>query len=617
MNSFWDLVDWLLPPVRIIDDLADPIEPTHHRSRGASHSHGHNSPQVSRRTSTRDYDKEREKERERRRHNRATDIEQERGQYRQRIQHLERENDALREQLKETREELAKLNNVVFPPTPERTVPPSPCTPQDSLQPPPVLPQRPAPVHLQVAPATPAPSQAFHSAEAALSDPKRLRILYTALRATYNDARQTIISQAEELGSLKSFLSKTDDWSGAQLLQALADLNGEIVQLAASVSEEFSAMLRAHEDEPSLAKERDREVVEDALGPEMIRMLEDRIHAGDPTFVQFALQAWETRCVARVLDTFCYGLPQEVDKAFMLIFEHMHREEPQPTTSRWRALTYKHAHTLLAKPRPSTSDPPSPDSADPSPFNSAPASIASPSSLSPPLLTLTEKNLRGVIAILALAGCRDAKGLHRDPLRARFGGALSRISARAEHISNVVKTQVMSGFFEAVWVPPCHLVPKSRRSSVADGANVNGIPTKSKGKERERHREREREWVKEVEKARRADDDDEEDVPKVEGGSRFDWETMDNVFAGHGSEHCRVLCTVELGLAFRRRLPQRQREQEQESVDGDGMPISPYPRTDGEGAAASERGEETSSKTEERTLLLKPKVLLESVIDIL
>ena len=326
MNSFWDLVDWLLPPVRIIDDLADPIEYTHHRSRGASHSHSHHSPHLSRRTSTRDYDKEREKERERRRNSRVADIEQEREHDRKRIQELHRENDALREQLKETREELAKLNNVVFPPTPERTVPPSPCTPQDSLQPPPVLPQRPAPVHLQVAPATSAPSQAFHSAEAALSDPKRLRILYTALRATYNDARHTIISQAEELASLKSFLSKTDDWSGAQLLQALADLNAEIVQLAASVSEEFSASLRAHEDEPSLAKERDREVVEDALGPEMIRLLEDRIHAGDPTLVQFALQAWEARCVARVLDAFCYGLPQEVDKAFMLIFEHMHRE---------------------------------------------------------------------------------------------------------------------------------------------------------------------------------------------------------------------------------------------------------------------------------------------------
>ncbi|KAI9000657.1 hypothetical protein BD414DRAFT_472355 [Trametes punicea] len=618
MNSFWDFVDWLLPPVRIVDDLADPMEPAH-RSRSSGHGHHHHSPQVTRRASVRDYDKERE--REKRRSSRAVEYEREREQYRQRIQHLERENEALRDQLKASREELANLTSVVFPPTPERTMPPSPCSPQDSLQPPALTQPQ---THLQIPQVL---SPASNSAEAALSDPKRLRVLYTALRATYADARQTILSQAEELASLKSFLSKTDEWSGAQLLQALADLNSEIIQLAASVAEEFSSALRAHEYAPSAAKERDREVVERALGPEMIRLLEDRIHAGDPTLVQFALQAWEVWCVARVLDAFCYGLPIEVDEAFRLIFEHMHREEPQPTTSRWRALTYKHAHTLLSQRRPSSSsNPPSPDSVVPSPFNSAPASVASSSSLAPPLLTLLEKNLRGVLAILALAGCTDPRGLHRDPLRTRFGGALSRISARAERISSVVKTGVMSGLFEAVWVPPCRSVPKSRRSSIAEGVAVNGT-SERKGKERER------EWVKEVEKERRAarEAKEEDGVERAGEEHWFDWESMENVYAGYGNERCRVLCTVELGLAFRRRLPQEERE---ESVDGDGMPTS-RPTSSaskappGAGALCLEEenargrtdatieGEDEAGGRMERTVLLRPKVLLESVTEIL
>ncbi|KAJ2988454.1 hypothetical protein NUW54_g9111 [Trametes sanguinea] len=280
---------------------------------------------------------------------------------------------------------------------------------------------------------------------------------------------------------------------------------------------------RAHEYAPSAAKERDREVVERALGPEMIRLLEDRMHAGDPTLVQFALQAWEVWCVARVLEAFCYGLPMEVDEAFRMIFEHMHREgmashfarcllclpvilEPQPTTSRWRALTYKHAHTLLAQRRSTSSSPPSPDSpVQASPFTSGAWLLSALYFHSCPLHSLhsRERNLRGVIAILALAGCTDPRGLHRDPLRTRFGGALSRISARAERISNVIKTGVMSGLFEAVWVPPCRPVPTShsRRSSGAEpSVNVVTGASRSKGKERER----EREWVKEVERERRA-----------------------------------------------------------------------------------------------------------------
>ncbi|CDO74514.1 hypothetical protein BN946_scf184979.g69 [Trametes cinnabarina] len=207
MNSFWDFVDWILPPVRIIDDLAEPAESIH-RSRSNNHSsHGHHShrqhgssPQVTRRTSARDFDKERERERERRKTTRVAEYEREREQYRLRIQHIERENDALREQLKATREELANLTAAVFPPTPERTLPPSPLTPLDSSQPSALASPS---THLQVTPIVQQPSTSSNSAEAALSDPKRLRVLYTALRTSYSDARQTILSQAEELASLK------------------------------------------------------------------------------------------------------------------------------------------------------------------------------------------------------------------------------------------------------------------------------------------------------------------------------------------------------------------------------------------------------------------------------
>lgn len=346
MNSFWDIVDWILPPVRIIDDLADDPVDHAHRSR----SNHHHSSQSTRRQSGRDHDKERERERDsgRRRdkerdrerpkakEGRVLEADREREQLRQRIQQLERENESLTEQLRATREELSTLTTAIFTPSsPSERTPQShsyltsPLDPALVALPPSRTHSRApsdteadesisrTPVHAQVA---------QYSAEAALADPRRLRVLYTSLRATYGDARQTILSQAEELASLKSFLSKTDDWSGAQLLQALADLNSEIIQLSASIAEEFAAVLRADTRAPSAAKERDREIVGPALGEEMLKLLESREHAGDPTLVQFALQAWEVWCAARVMDAFCYGLPAEVDEALKLVFERMQLE---------------------------------------------------------------------------------------------------------------------------------------------------------------------------------------------------------------------------------------------------------------------------------------------------
>ncbi|TBU24474.1 hypothetical protein BD311DRAFT_791013 [Dichomitus squalens] len=69
-------------------------------------------------------------------------------------------------------------------------------------------------------------------------------------------------------------MTSTDDWSGVPVLQALANLNQEIVQCV-----------------PAVAKDRDRET--------------KREHAQDATLVLFALHAWVvwgvTRVTARVL----------------------------------------------------------------------------------------------------------------------------------------------------------------------------------------------------------------------------------------------------------------------------------------------------------------------------
>ncbi len=333
--------------------------------------------------------------------------------------------------------------------------------------------------------------------------------------------------------------------------------------------------------------------------------------------------------------------------------------EPQPTTSRWRALTYRHARSLLT-PRLPPSEVSTPDTVAPSPFNSAPASLASSSTLPAPLLSLTEANLRGVLAILALSGCTDARGLHRDPLRARYGSALARISARAERISSVVKEGVLSGLFEVIWCQPCRTSPKAKPAGLSASVVTATVPTAADPVQpaklgidininideigANRGKGKEREWVEEVERARNGGDHQEKAREDQGRGAKemFDWATMENVYAGHCNERCRVLCTVELGLAFTRRLPAEERE---ESVDGDGMvvsnasagsrPTSSLSRPvsmggvglDGVavGNVSMSRSRSSANGTVTvvdgnrmvRNLLLKPKVLLESVVDIL
>lgn len=85
----------------------------------------------------------------------------------------------------------------------------------------------------------------------------------------------------------------------------------------------------------------------------------------------------------------------------------------------------------------------------------------------------------------------------------------------------------------------------------------------------------------------------------------FDWTVMENVYAGHGSETGRVLCTVEFGLVCVRRA-------------------SSFPNGHVNGSSQHE-GHQTNGGVDvaaadgilSRNLLLKPKVLLESVAEIL
>ncbi|THH00218.1 hypothetical protein EW026_g2288 [Hermanssonia centrifuga] len=512
MNSLWNLLDWFLPSIRLSDDLDDP-EAQPNEAFSLRRRSLLNPPRLRSHSQIQapDLEWQRQREREQRK-------EQERDKDRQRIGTLERENAALTARISQLEHDLRTANQSLS----TLRLLSSPALPLDISIPPPPSPPL---------------------------DPASLHTAYEALIATQALTHRALHDRTEEVSSLRTFLSKTDDWSGAQLLQALRDLNAEIVQLAASVVDEFSSALDRKVD---LTRPSDRDVVHRALGAQMEELLERRDHAADPTLLQFAIQALLVAGVRQIMDAFCFGVPREVDNALISIFEGMHRLEPQPTTARWRALTHAHLRTML----PNGNIPLTPVT----PTTSPPANAT-------PLQVFTENSLRGVLAVLVLAGCTDSKGVRRDPLRARFGSSLSTVGERAIEIAGAIREGVMSAAFEVI--------------AVSSAGGQQGL----------------------------------------EEALKFEASTMDNVFAGLGVESGTVLCTVEFGLACVRKVGDVGGSASQ--VEGlatsmQRQSLQPPATLGGHGTKIKTTGINTNVEgVLDRSLLMKPKVLLDSFTQIL
>ncbi len=167
--------------------------------------------------------------------------------------------------------------------------------------------------------------------------------------------------------------------------------------------------------------------------------------------------------------------------------------------------------------------------------------------------------ISGILAILSLAGCTDERGTHREPLRARFGEAVSHIAERTEALARIFREGVSSAWFEIVVESPS-VTPVARGKG-----RVGGV------------------W------------------PSCRA---FDPALMENMYAGYGNEACGVLCTVAFGLSVvkRRKGGEVEEDRQPSFLDMKG----------GEAIATRSRAELLESK-----LLVKPKVLLESVKELL
>lgn len=117
------------------------------------------------------------------------------------------------------------------------------------------------------------------------------------------------------------YLTRTDTWSGAQVLQAVHDINSEILQFAAAATE--ACTFDRHSRPSSSRAIQSMHDTSARIGHNFARILANRDHSQDPILVQLALQGCLTLCITRALSSFCVGFPSKSDSLLHQIYHRM------------------------------------------------------------------------------------------------------------------------------------------------------------------------------------------------------------------------------------------------------------------------------------------------------
>ena len=183
---------------------------------------------------------------------------------------------------------------------------------------------------------------------------EQLRERNRSLDAEAGDLRRLADERRLEVRSMERFLTKTDRWAGSDLVQAVKDINNEILQFAAAASEGMAIIVsnsisgvpgtastnnttssnpRARSKSPqdgtksptpSLGRRKALERVAARFGSKMRQCLEKRDHMQDPTLLQYALQACVCQCISHAMSSFCFGSTGKLESHLSKIYSHMH-----------------------------------------------------------------------------------------------------------------------------------------------------------------------------------------------------------------------------------------------------------------------------------------------------
>ncbi|KAJ8521382.1 hypothetical protein ONZ45_g1957 [Pleurotus djamor] len=263
----------------------------------------------------------------------------------------------------------------------------------------------------------------------------------------------SIASSEEERAQARAFelfLTRTDAWSGAQVLQAVQDLNSEILQFAAAATETCSFGKDGVKNPQAVQDTTSR------LGPQFARILSTKDHSQDPILVQFAVQGCVVACISRALSSFCVGWPSKADSVLLQVYAFMYTAEPQPTSSRWRSLAHKHIHKLY----PTLEEYGNNDLVETIirwvsdlllVAGGSPSLTTHSSPSSSPHISQSLPQSHS-LSSLQLRNHQSQSNLTRDTLRTRFGDQIYRIAKAVTKLAQVTREEIMSTNFDLVAV---------------------------------------------------------------------------------------------------------------------------------------------------------------------
>ncbi|KAH6913479.1 hypothetical protein BKA70DRAFT_1097030 [Coprinopsis sp. MPI-PUGE-AT-0042] len=256
--------------------------------------------------------------------------------------------------------------------------------------------------------------------------------------------------------SSEAFLTRTDTWSGAQVIQAVQDINSLILQFAASVAEIGRFFVREVDADGGVAPSKGAGVegtrsyadTLQRLGPALTKLLATYDHSNDPILVQLALQMLVCVASKKAWETFCLGLPGKSDGVLSVIYRSVRELEPQPTSAKWRSLTHSHIHSIY------------------------------PTLAAYSANELAETILRWTVDILVLAGCAPSSIPNPNQLfaltRPRILPSLIHLTRALTTLENVLRQDVLSTSFDLV-IPEFGSTWNPRVMSDMFGAGAGGM----------------------------------------------------------------------------------------------------------------------------------------------
>ncbi|KIM40815.1 hypothetical protein M413DRAFT_445619 [Hebeloma cylindrosporum] len=172
------------------------------------------------------------------------------------------------------------------------------------------------------------------------------------VKVEHQQAVQLLDVRTAELKGAQAFLTKTDQFSGADIIKLVEELNGEIMQAAASMAENLvveAKKVNGHEEgsESGEIKEAYGRT-EEIVGFRMAELLKASEHHEDPILIQIAFQANMAAYTHWIVSSWCFESPED-EHMLSEIYARVREAEEQAISGRWRQLTRTHLQRMLSQ----------------------------------------------------------------------------------------------------------------------------------------------------------------------------------------------------------------------------------------------------------------------------